>query len=78
MVIGSRIQELRRAAGETQETVAERVNMLTPNYARLEQGRVNPTVETLLRVADALGVELAELFVPTEKRPTRPGRPRKP
>lgn len=75
--LGLRIQELRRARGETQESLADRLGMLPSNYARIEQGRTNPTVETLHRIATALDVEVAALFEqPTRKR-SRPGRPRK-
>jgi transcriptional regulator with XRE-family HTH domain len=73
--IGLRIQELRRGAGETQEAFAAKLGMLPPNYARIEQGRANVTIDTLVRVAHGLKVELAELFVtPTSKR-AKPGRP---
>jgi transcriptional regulator with XRE-family HTH domain len=74
--VGARIRELRREHGLTQEAFAERVGMLAPNYARLEQGRSNPTVSTLLRVADGLGVALDRLFEEPKSLAARPGRPR--
>jgi transcriptional regulator with XRE-family HTH domain len=75
--LGLRIQELRRAQGETQETFAARVRMISGNYARIEQGRANVTLGTLVRIASGLSVELADLFaVPMAKR-SKPGRPRK-
>jgi transcriptional regulator with XRE-family HTH domain len=75
--LGLRIQELRQARDETQEELAGRLGMLPPNYARIEQGRANVTVDTLVRVASGLKVELAELFVAPIGKPSRPGRPRK-
>lgn len=60
--IGRRIAELRRARALTQEKVAEKIDMLTPNYARIEQGRQNVTVDTLLRIARALDAELEDFF----------------
>lgn len=33
--------------------------MERPNYARIEKGRVNITIDTLLRICDGLGVKLA-------------------
>ncbi len=75
--LGLRIQELRRAHGETQESLADRLGMLPSNYARLEQGRNNPTVETLHRVATALDVDLAEFFRQPTRKLSKPGRPRK-
>jgi transcriptional regulator with XRE-family HTH domain len=71
--LGKRISELRRAKGFTQETAAERLKMLAPNYARIEQGRLNVTVDTLVRIVKMLGddVKIADLFAPptmTERR----------
>lgn len=76
--VGLRIQELRRARGETQESFAAKLGMLSPNYARIEQGRMNVTIDTLVRIAAGLKVELAELFAPTKARRPKPGRPAKP
>lgn len=75
--LGLRIQELRRDRGETQESLAGRLGMLAPNYARIEQGRANVTVDTLVRVANALDVDLGQLFIAPERRRSKPGRPRK-
>lgn len=62
--LGRRIGELRRARGLTQEQAAERLGMLAPNYARVEQGRQNVTVDTLVRIARMLGedVQVPDLF----------------
>lgn len=73
--LGLRIQELRRGAGETQEGFAYRLGMLPPNYARIEQGRANVTIETLVRVAHGLKVDLVELFVTPATKRAKPGRP---
>ena len=75
--VGLRIRELRLERGLTQEKAAERVRMLVSNYARIEQGRQNVTVDTLVRIARVLRVEVPELFVRPEARFARPGRPRK-
>ena len=74
--LGLRIRELRRRAGHTQETAAESLGMLTPNYARIEQGRVNVTVDTLVRIANTLSVPLADLFKAPKDRVVKAGRPR--
>lgn len=70
--LGKRIGELRRERGLTQETAAERLGMLAPNYARIEQGRQNVTIDTLVRIARMLGEDMtiAELVTP----PTTTGR----
>ena len=51
-----RMREVRRARGLTQEQLAAELGMLAPNYARVEQGRQNVTVDTVVRVAQVLGV----------------------
>jgi transcriptional regulator with XRE-family HTH domain len=73
--LGLRIRELRRQRELTQEALAEKLGMLTPNYARVEQGRANVTVDTLVRIAHALDVELIELFRAPKDKTVRPGRP---
>lgn len=73
--LGFRVRELRRERGLTQEAFAEKLQMLTPNYARIEQGRANVTVDTLARVARALGVEVVDLFRRPKDRNVKPGRP---
>jgi len=75
--MGHRIQELRREQGHTQETSAAKLGMLPSNYARLEQGRLNTTVNTLVRIAGALDVDVGQLFAAPKRRRSRPGRPRK-
>lgn len=60
----------------TQEQAAEKLGMLTPNYARIEQGRANVTVDTLVRIANMLDALLSELFKAPKKRMVTKGRPR--
>jgi transcriptional regulator with XRE-family HTH domain len=56
--IGEGIRKTRRALGVSRVEIARRLKMHPVNYARIEQGKQNVTVDTLLRVADGLGVEL--------------------
>jgi transcriptional regulator with XRE-family HTH domain len=60
--LGCRVSELRSARGLTQEQAAARLRMLAPNYARIEQGRQNVTVETLVQLANFLDVSMPDLF----------------
>jgi len=75
--IGLRTRELRRQRGLTQEETAAKLDLEVQNYSDLERGKRNVTVNTLLRVAAVLGVDIAELFVVPKARKVRPGRPRK-
>ena len=60
--LGLRLKEIRKARGLTQEALAEKVD-LSPQYlSRLEAGHQSPSLETVARLAEALDMELWELF----------------
>lgn len=76
--VGRRIAELRRELAWTQEQFAERLGVLTQYVQRVERGRENLTVQSLVKVANALGVTVAALFEPAAYQgKRRPGRPRR-
>jgi transcriptional regulator with XRE-family HTH domain len=54
--LGQRLRSAREAAGLTQEEAAHKAGIDYKRWQRLEQGTVNPTIRTLIRVADALGI----------------------
>ncbi len=54
--LGARLRELRLEAGLTQADVARRTGIHRPNIARVEAGRHTPSLETLSRLASAIGV----------------------
>jgi transcriptional regulator with XRE-family HTH domain len=43
--------------GLSQRDLAQRLEMKQPQVARLELGEVNPSIETLMRLASRLGIE---------------------
>lgn len=59
---GLRIKELRRAKGMSQEMLAEKTGISSKYLSSIERGKENPTLETLIRLAEALSIELAEVF----------------
>jgi len=59
--IGQRIGEARRAAGLTQEGLARQLGLAGATVARWEQGRHEPDLTTLRRVAATLGVKTIDL-----------------
>jgi transcriptional regulator with XRE-family HTH domain len=63
-----RIRQLRKEHGLSQVKLAVMADMDPATLNRLEQGKGNPNLKTLERVADALGVEVADFF------PKAPGR----
>jgi DNA-binding XRE family transcriptional regulator len=54
--LGARLRALRVAAGLTQAELARRTGIHRPNIARVEAGRHTPSLETLSRLASAIGV----------------------
>ena len=59
--IGDRIRVARLDAKLTQEGVALRAGIERHNLNRIEQGHAAARLDTLLRIADAIGVPLTEL-----------------
>lgn len=57
--IGKMIRAARERTDVSQAALAAKIGMYRENYIRVEKGRVNLTIETLMRIADGLGVDLA-------------------
>lgn len=76
-----RLRTLRDAAKLTQAKLAELAGMSEAGIKQLESGRREPSFETVLTIAAALGVNLAD-FDPSNEAPEPPPpkkpRPRKP
>jgi transcriptional regulator with XRE-family HTH domain len=58
-LIGGRIQQLRKHRGFSQAELAERAGLDVNFLGGVERGERNPSVATLVHVADALDIELA-------------------
>ena len=48
-------------ANLSQEQVALRAGIRIATYSNIEQGHSSPLLDTLIRIADAIGVDLADL-----------------
>jgi len=59
--IGQRIVELRTKKGWSQSDLARACNKDRQAMEKLENGKVNPTLYSLLEIANALGVPLKKL-----------------
>lgn len=60
------IRELRDVRKLSQEELAHRANLHPTRVSHIESGRVSPTWGNVRRIADALGVTLAELAARAE------------
>lgn len=65
--IGSRVKRERTARGWTLDKLAEAAGVSRRMVVSVEQATVNPSVVTLLRLSDALGVGLPALVAPPER-----------
>lgn len=59
---GAHMRAVRLAAGITQRELDRRSHVGYRFISELEQGKENPSLATLMRLADGLRCELADLF----------------
>lgn len=59
--IGHRIRCCREESNLTQLQVCSRSGIDVATYSRIEQGHSSPLLDTLIRIADAIGCTLAQL-----------------
>ena len=62
MNISKNIKRIREAKGLSQKEVISAINMGAAQYSRIENGKTDPSVSTLVKIAKALGVSMPELF----------------
>jgi transcriptional regulator with XRE-family HTH domain len=62
--VGERLRELRRFRRCTLRTVAERSGLSESFLSQVERGRSSASIESLRRIAEALGVSISDLFGP--------------
>jgi transcriptional regulator with XRE-family HTH domain len=60
--LGKRIAELRRSCGLSQGDLAAKLRSTPQWVSQLERGTRSPTVHTLVKIANALAVTLADLL----------------
>jgi transcriptional regulator with XRE-family HTH domain len=61
--VGRRIKMLREGLGMSQETLAGPFKSSKSYICDVEAGKKNATLDTLLKIADMLGVEVRAFFV---------------
>lgn len=63
------VMRFRTDRGLSQRELASVLGMSQPQVARLERGDVNPSMDTLVRVASGLGIELTIDVTPANHKP---------
>lgn len=56
--------DARKASGLTQKDLAEKTGIAQGDISKLENGSANPSLRTLQRLADGMGMKLKLEFVP--------------
>jgi len=60
-LLGEAIRARRRTAGLTQEKLAEKADLSTVFISRVERGRESPSVDSLVKIANALRAQVHDL-----------------
>ena len=63
VLFGETVRALRKAQGFSQEEFADHAGIHRTYMGGIERGERNPTLTTISRIADALGVPISELFI---------------
>jgi transcriptional regulator with XRE-family HTH domain len=64
IAVGPRLRQLRHARRLTLRAVADAAAVSESFLSQVERGRASASISSLKRIADALGVEIHELFAP--------------
>lgn len=60
--LGRKVRELRLSSNMSQTQLAAKAETHQEFISDMERGEANPTLETIVRIATALGVNVVELF----------------
>lgn len=60
------LPEARKAAKITQKELSERTGISQADISRIETGEANPSMQTMKRLAEGLGMQLRVIFVPQD------------
>ena len=73
-LVGKRIRVVRNERKLSQEKLAELAGCHPTYIGQIERGEKNPTIESIYKIASALGISLSELFELTDGLGGRKGR----
>ena len=66
--VGNRLRQLREARGVSMRTLATMSGLSANALSMIERGKTSPSVSTLYRLADALGIPVTDFFSPGPSR----------
>ncbi|MEW6406580.1 MAG: helix-turn-helix domain-containing protein [Chloroflexota bacterium] len=66
--VGGRLRELRESRGISMRTLATRSGLSANALSMIERGKTSPSVSTLYKLSDALGVSITAFFGPESEK----------
>jgi transcriptional regulator with XRE-family HTH domain len=70
--LGAKLKEIRRGQGVTLQQIADQTGLSKSFVSQIETGAANPSIGSLKKITDVLGVPLGALFTNGEHRPGEP------
>ncbi|MEW5818248.1 MAG: XRE family transcriptional regulator, partial [Spirochaetota bacterium] len=67
--IGENIRDIRKRIGITLDDLAEKVGITKSTLSKIETGKTSTPINTMLRIANALEVDITEFFLKRRDRP---------
>ena len=71
LTIGDRLRTIRESKNLSQGDIEQRTGMMRSYTSRVENGHTVPSIETLAKYAQALGIPLYQLFYDGEEAPKK-------
>ncbi|MBR4242210.1 MAG: helix-turn-helix transcriptional regulator [Eubacterium sp.] len=67
-IVGEVIFEMRKNKGVSQEVLSGLAGIGRTHLSAIERGERKPTLETLFRISEALGINMSDIIIEIEKR----------
>ena len=67
-IVGEVIFEMRKNKGVSQEVLSGLAGIGRTHLSAIERGERKPTLETLYRISEALGIKMSDIIIEIEKR----------
>lgn len=61
-IVGGNVKRIRKSQNLSQEELGLKINADQAYISRIESGALNPTIESLAEISDALNVPMEDLF----------------
>ena len=73
VIVGETIAEFRKRKGVSQEVLSGLADIGRTHLSAIERGERKPTLETLYRISNALGVKMSDIIIEIEEKINKSG-----